>query len=231
MVDFEELKISRDITYPYNIVEALTGTLKPDYPTVAFTGQSVLQLMSDALSERERQIVEMRWRDKRTYDDIGRVFNVTRERVRQVEHKAFRKMFYPSQALRYAVVSNAEYAKLKREKEDIELHFHWFLQHGDYTVKMPPEVNDSLAAFKYEPKDPDTHVPIANMDLSVRAYNCLQRAGYHTLYDILQIPDERTLRVIRNLGARSMQEIVDKVHSYNLKFKWELPMPFSGKEG
>ncbi|MCB0079344.1 MAG: sigma-70 family RNA polymerase sigma factor, partial [Caldilineaceae bacterium] len=53
----------------------------------------------DQLSERERQVLIMRFGLEdginRTLEDVGREFNVTRERVRQIEAKALRKLRHP----------------------------------------------------------------------------------------------------------------------------------------
>jgi len=53
----------------------------------------------DALNERERQVLIMRFGLEdgmtRTLEDVGREFNVTRERVRQIEAKALRKLRHP----------------------------------------------------------------------------------------------------------------------------------------
>ena len=52
------------------------------------------------MTERERKIVEMRFGlvdgYERTLEEIGRQYNVTRERIRQIEAKAFRKMRHPT---------------------------------------------------------------------------------------------------------------------------------------
>ncbi len=54
----------------------------------------------DRLNERERTIIEMRYglgeREPATLDEVGRHFNVTRERIRQIEAKALAKMRHPS---------------------------------------------------------------------------------------------------------------------------------------
>ncbi len=53
----------------------------------------------DGLNERERKVLEMRFglQDDipRTLEDVGKEFNVTRERVRQIEAKALRKLRHP----------------------------------------------------------------------------------------------------------------------------------------
>ncbi len=59
-----------------------------------------LKYVLDRLTERERTIIEMRYglnnREPATLDEVGRHFNVTRERIRQIEAKALAKMRHPS---------------------------------------------------------------------------------------------------------------------------------------
>ncbi len=59
-----------------------------------------LHFVLDRLTERERLIIEMRYglgdREPATLDEVGRHFNVTRERIRQIEAKALAKMRHPS---------------------------------------------------------------------------------------------------------------------------------------
>ncbi len=56
--------------------------------------------MLDTLTERERQVLEQRFGlvdgYSRTLEEVGRQFKVTRERIRQIEAKALRKMRHPT---------------------------------------------------------------------------------------------------------------------------------------
>jgi len=60
--------------------------------------------------------------------------------------------------------------------------------------------------------------PIEEIEFSVRAYNCLKRAGIHTMQDLI---DKREVEVtkIRNLGKKSLKEVLDKVKEMGLKFR------------
>lgn len=57
---------------------------------------------------------------------------------------------------------------------------------------------------------------ITELNLSVRSFNCLKRAGCNTVGDILNCigEDGQGLRKIRNLGNRSEAEIMEKVNEY-----------------
>ena len=56
---------------------------------------------------------------------------------------------------------------------------------------------------------------IEDMDLSVRSYNCLKRAGIHTVEDLTKKTEDDMLKV-RNLGRKSLDDVIQKIHSYGL---------------
>ncbi|MBQ2711279.1 MAG: DNA-directed RNA polymerase subunit alpha [Clostridia bacterium] len=59
---------------------------------------------------------------------------------------------------------------------------------------------------------------IDDMDLSVRSYNCLKRAGIQTVEDLTRRTEEDMLKV-RNLGRKSLDEVIAKLESYGLSLK------------
>lgn len=56
---------------------------------------------------------------------------------------------------------------------------------------------------------------IEDMDLSVRSYNCLKRANIHTVEDLTRKTEDEMLKV-RNLGRKSLDEVILKLQSYGL---------------
>ena len=56
---------------------------------------------------------------------------------------------------------------------------------------------------------------IEDMDLSVRSYNCLKRANIHTVEDLTRKTEDEMLKV-RNLGRKSLDEVIQKLESYGL---------------
>ena len=59
---------------------------------------------------------------------------------------------------------------------------------------------------------------IEEMDLSVRSYNCLKRANIHTVEDLTKKSEDDMLKV-RNLGRKSLDEVINKLASYGLALK------------
>ena len=60
--------------------------------------------------------------------------------------------------------------------------------------------------------------PIEEVEFSVRAFNCLKRAGIHTIQDLVN-KKEIEVTKIRNLGKKSLKEVLDKVADLGLEFK------------
>lgn len=62
--------------------------------------------------------------------------------------------------------------------------------------------------------------PIDDLDFSVRAYNCLKRAGINTLGDLTEKTEIEMMK-IRNLGKKSLKEVIEKIKDMGLKFRDE----------
>ena len=55
---------------------------------------------------------------------------------------------------------------------------------------------------------------IEELDLSVRSFNCLKRAGINTVEDLISKSEEDMMKV-RNLGRKSLEEVIAKLESLN----------------
>ncbi len=63
-------------------------------------------------------------------------------------------------------------------------------------------------------------MPIEELELSVRSYNCLKRAGITTVQDLAS-KSEADMMKVRNLGKKSLDEVINKLHSLDLEFAKE----------
>ena len=59
---------------------------------------------------------------------------------------------------------------------------------------------------------------IEELDLSVRSYNCLKRAGINTVEELTRKTEEDMMKV-RNLGKKSLQEVKEKLAALNLSLR------------
>ncbi len=78
-------------------------TSRPDMTTEEELMRQDLNPHAQSMTPRERDIMHLRYGledgRQRTLEEVGRLFNITRERVRQIEHKAFRKLRQPATGL------------------------------------------------------------------------------------------------------------------------------------
>ena len=86
------------------------------------------------------------------------------------------------------------------------------------------ELNQIIAqeSYMYEHEEKVTNrkyeTKIEELDLSVRSYNCLKRAGINTVGDLIQKNEEEMMRV-RNLGRKSLKEVIQKLRERGLDLK------------
>lgn len=71
-----------------------------------------------------------------------------------------------------------------------------------------------------DPKTKALETSIEDLDFSVRAYNCLKRAGIHTLQDLVN-RSESDMMKMRNLGKKSLKEVLDKIKDMGLTLQDE----------
>ncbi|MBO8129577.1 MAG: DNA-directed RNA polymerase subunit alpha [Peptococcaceae bacterium] len=69
-----------------------------------------------------------------------------------------------------------------------------------------------------EKKNKLLEMPIEELDLSVRSYNCLKRAGINTVEELIQRNEEEMMKV-RNLGKKSLEEVVRKLGELGLSLR------------
>lgn len=181
------------------------------------------------LNERTAKILRMRFEDRFDYEAIGKVFGVTRERIRQLIVRALRTLRRPdlrnrlvygarySEALSQNKAAQAEYDRLwlkaqeaAKEKINAELDA---LQRGTDELR---KTNEALAsdigvtvASSPTLEDRMKETPIDALELSPRSYRCLRYYFYPskaTAWDVANLSSEN-LMMIRHLGRKSIAEI------------------------
>ena len=105
-------------------------------------------------------------------------------------------------------------------EESVVLASRILIEHFNILVDLN-EIADETGLMSSKAEDPNQkalETSIDDLDLSVRAYNCLKRAGILTLHDLVD-KSENEMMKIRNLGKKSLKEVIDKVKSMGLNFR------------
>lgn len=95
------------------------------------------------------------------------------------------------------------------------------IDHLDIVAGINEEIlqmDDVLKQDNTEPQNKVQQMMIEDLDLSVRAYNCLKRSGIQTVDELTQKTEEEMMKV-RNLGKKSLKEVKDKLIELGLGFK------------
>ena len=77
---------------------------------------------------------------------------------------------------------------------------------------------DVIAEKVEEENNKYEDMTIEELDLSVRSYNCLKRAGIQTVLELTQKSEEDMMKV-RNLGKKSLKEVKEKLMAFGLSFR------------
>lgn len=85
-----------------------------------------------------------------------------------------------------------------------------------------PEFTDAIRSLmkqnEEDPRQKLLETSIDDLELSVRAYNCLKRAAINNVQDLVN-KSENEMMKIRNLGRKSLKEVIDKIKEMGLSFR------------
>ena len=180
------------LPYPDNLLYDIFGC-EWEFPLPAdFDGS--LEYVLHSLTERDRRVLDFRYKDGMTFEEIGKRFCVTRERARQIYARALRKLCNPQRLnyLKYGI-SGVIARKTENARE---------------------AALASLPKLDIKPED----ITLEELELSVRSYNCLKRAGKCTLRDVSEMTFDELCHV-RNLGKKSVDEICAVLTNYGIRLK------------
>jgi len=107
-------------------------------------------------------------------------------------------------------------------KEAISLAAKILNEHLKLFVELSDEARNTEIMVEREEtiKEKVLEMTIEELDMSVRSFNCLKRAGIDTVEDLTNRTEEDMIKV-RNLGKKSLEEVILKLHSLGLDLKKE----------
>ena len=94
------------------------------------------------------------------------------------------------------------------------------IEHLEVIVELSEKasVTDYMIETEDDNQNRKLEMTIDELDLSVRSYNCLKRAGLNTVAELAAKSEEDMMKV-RNLGRKSLKEIKEKLEALGLGFK------------
>ena len=105
-------------------------------------------------------------------------------------------------------------------KEAVSLAAKILNEHLNLFVDLSDEAKniDIMVEREETKKEKVLEMTIEELDMSVRSFNCLKRAGIDTVEDLTNRTEEDMIKV-RNLGKKSLEEVIQKLHSLGLDFR------------
>lgn len=103
-------------------------------------------------------------------------------------------------------------------KEAVSLAARIMTEHLNLFVTLSQEAMDAEIMVEKDDKGKEKalEMTIEELDLSVRSFNCLKRAGINTVADLINTSEEDMMKV-RNLGRKSLEEVIKKLDDMGLK--------------
>jgi transcriptional regulator with XRE-family HTH domain len=199
----------------------------------------LFEILEDLLKERERDVIFLRFGLTdgiiRTYEEIGKKYRVTRERIRQIEAKALRKLRHPPRFKKFKIIAglatDSDIDKYLAEQKEAQEREKWYRdlypvieeeiisripQDTELQKRILREKDRSKLFIEQELLDRS----IEDLELSVKAYNCLRSAGIDTIGEAMKKTDEELL-IIKNFGRKSLREVKEALYQLGLKPIWK----------
>lgn len=107
-----------------------------------------------------------------------------------------------------------------KPEEAIALASRIIIEHFEILTELNSiaDIKGLMTEQDEDPKVKALETSIDDMDFSVRAYNCLKRSGINTMQDLVNRKESDMMK-IRNLGKKSLKEVLDKVKEMGLSFR------------
>jgi len=107
-----------------------------------------------------------------------------------------------------------------RPDEAVSLGAKILTEHLNLFVSLTEEAKETeiMVEKEEDKRDKILEMTIEELDLSVRSYNCLKRAGINTVQELISKTEEDMMKV-RNLGRKSLEEVQEKLAELNLSLR------------
>ena len=178
-------------TYPYNLLAQMFGPkgITTDFSVTKALISDLDQMLDQYLTEPEAYVLRLRYINELKLEDIANLRDVTRERIRQIEAKALRRLRHV--VYTQSLLLSKQILNKKNEIKSLESQIQKVRENMDGIIPDP------------------ANKPIEELPLSVREFNGLKRSGINNVHDILEAINNIKIMGIRQLGPGSINNIIN----------------------
>ncbi len=219
---FEDYIKSKDITKKLSktklteeFISDVKGRLRKGYFDIENSDlkKKVVEGVLDTLTEREKNILKLYFgldNKPMKLDEIGEIYNFTRERIRQIKEKSIRRLWHDH---------NSKPLKKLYGYSDHEIQDRFTKIEIDRKVEEKLREERELERINSnQKKEIDLNKNIYDFEFSVRTNNTLRAADIKTINELLNYSESDLLK-FRNFGRKSFVEIVEFLDEYGLELK------------
>ena len=197
------------LLWPHNLYASVFGA-ETELPVDV---DDAIEYALSKVSQRESLVVFHRFKESLSLEDVSNEIAVTKERVRQIENKALKKLKHPvlSNVLKKGLalhLKEVELENVQKKAANAALLAQADMDISKYLAEEEAMVQASSDMLK---------TPISYINFDVRAFNCLMRAGLKTVGDILKTPYADLIH-IHNLGRKSLEHVIFKLKEHGFDY-------------
>lgn len=225
-------EVNEVLEYPENLLKEIGFTDDKERFKILPNFDFNYTKVKTRLTPREQNIIDMRFRQEKTLQEVGKEFDVTRERIRQLENRALKKLriqkneFYNSEEKLYLLDKEKEDEIIEETKKRMNRKYvlEYIKENLDNDAELLDELNLIIGSGKdefdeseeNEERDVDS-ISLDELDLSTRVHNALRRLGFKKVGDL---PRKLGFYLrVRNLGAKSINEIINKLNELGIELE------------
>lgn len=156
----------------------------------------------DTLTERERRVIELRYRYNKTYAEIGAEFEISGSRAEQIEAKALKKLRNPNRNL------NINIDKIKEDRDK-------YIREVQNQRGIIEKLNNNLILLtdkkninEFE-SDCILDMDVKELGISICVYNSFKRKNITTIRGVYNIKSLKKLYAIPNVGVKTADRIIE----------------------
>ena len=215
--------------WPYNLAEEIVGRKNISGPLTDDQIAGFEFVLKNGLGEKSLDMVYMRYKDGKDLEEISRWYCVTKQCVWQTLNIAVKNLRHPR--WQKFILNGLEGERLRIKSESMQKRYSDLCDQLELAIRIKEEELGKVTAEVKELRSQrdvfTSDTAIYELDLSVRAYNCLARTGCRTIGDLMEylrsnpadamgdITDYYyiywNLLHIRNMGKRSVEEVIGKL--------------------